>query len=225
MRRGRPSLGDVRVDGFTELAYRGDAYEITTRISRQDADNVGFQLRRSADGSRHADAGLTRDYAYLNRAQTGRPDSWKVESRTPVDGTDTVELRILVDRTTIEVFVGDGRYTHSSQVFAPAGDGACPLLHPGGAAVFRDLRITEFADLAQRPARLLADFEGNAWGAGVDGHRVARRDRPDDERPSAAGRRAGRRGPVSPTRSPGRTPRRGSSPRRRSRSTGTRCTS
>lgn len=159
-------LGDVRVDGFTELAYRGDAYEITTRISRQDADNVGFQLRRSADGSRHADAGLTRDYAYLNRAQTGRPDSWKVESRTPVDGTDTVELRILVDRTTIEVFVGDGRYTHSSQVFAPAGDRGLALYTSGGAAVFRDLRITEFADLAQRPARLLADFEGDAWGAG-----------------------------------------------------------
>lgn len=160
------SFGDVAVDGFRELSYDGDAYEVTARVSRQAATNVGLQLRRSADGSRHADVGVTTDYAYLNRAQTGHPDSWKVESRTPFDGGDTVELRILVDRTSIELFVDDGRFTHSSQVFAPPSDRGIALYSAGGEAVFRDLTVTEFADLAQRPARVLADFEGDGWGAG-----------------------------------------------------------
>ena len=162
------NLGDVVVDGFLPLDYQGDAYRVTTRVSRHTAENIGLQLRRSADGSRHADVGVTGTYAYLNRGQTGHPEPTnKLESRTPLpNGTDDVELQILVDRTSIEVFVGDGRYTHSSQVFAPADDRGIALYTSGGAGVFHDLKITEFASVAQRPARVLADFEGTSFGAG-----------------------------------------------------------
>lgn len=161
-------LGDVTVDGFLPLGYEGDAYEITADVTWQTATNIGVQLRRSADGSRHADAGVTAAYAYLNRGHTGYPaGTWKTESRTPfaADG-DRVRLRILVDRTTIELFVDDGRYVHSSQVFAPAGDDGVALYSSGGAATFHDLTITEFGSVAQRPARLIGDFEGATWGDG-----------------------------------------------------------
>ncbi|WP_336626404.1 MULTISPECIES: glycoside hydrolase family 32 protein [unclassified Microbacterium] len=164
-------LGDVTVDGFRVLDYEGDAYEITARVDRQTATNVGLQLRRSADGSRHADVGLTDSYAYVNRGQTGHPGpTHKTESRTPVETADSsdglVDLRILVDRTSIELFVGDGRYTQSSQVFAPASDRGLALYASDGAAVLRDLTITEFGSVQQRPARVLADFESSGWPAG-----------------------------------------------------------
>ncbi|WP_194409351.1 glycoside hydrolase family 32 protein [Microbacterium cremeum] len=164
----RTELGDVTVDGFLPLDYRGDAYQLEADVTWETATNVGLQLRRSSDGSRHADVGVTETYAYLNRGQTGYPaGTWKTESRTPFDGAaDTVHLRILVDRTTIEVFVDDGRYVQSSQVFAPRGDDGIALYTAGGHATFRDLTITEFASVAQRPARLLADFEGATWGEG-----------------------------------------------------------
>ncbi|MFE5407244.1 glycoside hydrolase family 32 protein [Microbacterium sp. NPDC056569] len=164
----RTDLGDVTVDGFLPLAYDGDAYQVEADVTWETATNIGLQLRRSADGTRHADVGVTGAYAYLNRGQTGHPaGTWKTESRTPFDGAaGTVHLRILVDRTTIEVFVDDGRYVHSSQVFAPVGDDGIALYSSGGAAVFRDLTITEFGSVVQRPARLLADFEGDAWGQG-----------------------------------------------------------
>jgi len=77
-----------------------------------------------------------------------------------------VRLRIVVDRTTIEVFLDDGRYVQSSQVFAPQGDDGVALYSSGGPATFHDLTITEFGSVVQRPARLLGDFEGEAWGAG-----------------------------------------------------------
>lgn len=164
----RTSLGDVAVDGFLPLAYRGEAYQVEAEVSWQTATNIGMQLRRSADGSRHADVGVTESYAYVNRGQTGYPaGTWKTESRTPFDSrAGTVRLKILVDRSTIELFVDDGRYVHSSQVFAPPGDDGVALYTSGGPAVFRDLTFTEFGSVVQRPARLIGDFEGATWGAG-----------------------------------------------------------
>lgn len=161
-------FGDITVDGFLPLAYQGDAYEISADVTWKTATNVGLQLRRSTDGSRHADVGVTGEYAYLNRGQTGHPaGTWKTESRTPFDGDKgMVRLRILVDRTTIEVFVDDGRYVHSSQVFAPAGDDGIALYTSNGSATFHDLTITEFGSVAQRPARVIGDFEGSSWGDG-----------------------------------------------------------
>ncbi|MDW4573936.1 GH32 C-terminal domain-containing protein [Microbacterium sp. M3] len=164
----RTELGDVTVDGFLPLAYEGDAYQIEADVTWETATNIGLQLRRSADGTRHADVGVTDTYAYLNRGQTGYPvGTWKTESRTPFPSdADSVHLRILVDRTTIEVFVDDGRYAHSSQVFAPPGDDGIALYTSGGAAVFHDLTITEFGSVVQRPARLIADFEDETWDQG-----------------------------------------------------------
>ncbi|MEV4687320.1 glycoside hydrolase family 32 protein [Microbacterium sp. LWH3-1.2] len=164
----RTELGDVAVDGFLPLAYEGDAYQVEADVTWESATNIGLQLRRSADGTRHADVGVTGTYAYLNRGQTGYPaGTWKTESRTPFDGdADTVHLRILVDRTTVEVFVDDGRYVHSSQVFAPPGDDGIALYSSGGPAVFHDLTITEFGSVVQRPARVIADFEGDSWAQG-----------------------------------------------------------
>lgn len=164
----RTRLGDVTVDGFVPLSYRGDAYQLEAEVTWQTATNIGLQLRRSADGSRHADVGVTETYAYLNRGQTGYPaGTWKTESRTPFDGSaGTVRLRILVDRTTVEVFIDDGRYVQSSQVLAPPGDDGIALYSSGGPATFRDLTITEFGSVVQRPARLIGDFEGTTWGAG-----------------------------------------------------------
>jgi levanbiose-producing levanase len=142
-------LGDVRVDGVLPLDYRGRAYEIRTRVTWEQAANVGMQLRLSPDGSRHVDAGvyLTGGYAYLNRAYTGNPDTtgrWR-ESRTPFDAARRqVELRILVDNLSAEVFVDDGRFVHSSLVFPEPGDDRLALYTDGGPAVFNDVTITEY---------------------------------------------------------------------------------
>ncbi|CAQ01054.1 glycoside hydrolase family 32 protein [Clavibacter sepedonicus] len=165
-------LGPVRVDGSVVLPYAGTAYQLETEIAWDRLDNVGLQLRRSADGSRHADVGVFRDTLYANRGGTGNPDPTgnKLESRSPFDASaKEVKLRILVDRTTVEVFVDYGEVVHSSQVFAEPADAGIALFTQGGAATFSNLRITEFADLAQRPAHVLADFEGTTAGVGWTG--------------------------------------------------------
>ncbi|MEV3936584.1 GH32 C-terminal domain-containing protein [Glycomyces sp. NPDC049804] len=145
-------LGDLTVDGNVPLDYRGRAYEIRTRATWNQLDNLGMQLRRSPDGTRHADAGvyLAGGYAYLNRGYTGNPDTtgrW-LESRTPFNAArKEATLRILVDNLSVEVFIDDGRYVHSSLVYAQPGDDRLALFTDGGPAVFNDVTITEFSQI------------------------------------------------------------------------------
>jgi levanbiose-producing levanase len=68
-----------------------------------------------------------------------------MESRTPhAAATKRLDLRILVDRTSVEVFVDDGRHVHSSLVFPEGGDDRIALYTDGGPAVFNDFTIIEY---------------------------------------------------------------------------------
>ncbi len=164
------NLGTIGVnDGLVPLAYHGTAYQLDTDVSWTQLDNIGLQLRASADGTRHADAGIYHDYSYLNRRQTGQPDTTgaRGESHAPWNPAKTsAHLRILVDRTTIEMFVDDGRYVHSSEVFADPADTGINLYATGGSATFANTTITEFPDLAQRPAHVVSGFESSAYDPG-----------------------------------------------------------
>jgi levanbiose-producing levanase len=164
------NLGTIQVnDGLVPLAYHGTAYQLDTDVSWTQLDNIGLQLRVSADGTRHADAGIYHDYSYLNRRQTGEPDTTgtRGESHAPWNPAKTsAHLRILVDRTTIEVFVDDGRYVHSSEVFADPADTGVNLYATGGSATFANTTITQFPDLSQRPAHVVSGFEGSSYDPG-----------------------------------------------------------
>jgi levanbiose-producing levanase len=164
------NLGTIQVNGGpVPLAYHGTAYELDTDLSWTQLDNIGLQLRASADGTRHADVGIYHDYSYLNRRQTGEPDTTgtRGESHAPWNPAKTsAHLRILVDRTTIEVFVDDGRYVHSSEVFADPSDTGINLYTSGGSGTFANTTITEFPDLAQHPAELISGFEGASYDPG-----------------------------------------------------------
>ncbi len=141
-------LGDLTVDGTRVLDHRGISYEVSCEITWDRLTGAGLQLRRSPDGNRHIDAGLWGDYAFLNRRATVNPDVSGAcqESRTPFDpSARTVRLRILVDRTSVEMFVDDGRHVHSTEVFPYLIDDRLALFAVGGTAVFRNTVIREFS--------------------------------------------------------------------------------
>ncbi|GAB3299903.1 glycoside hydrolase family 32 protein [Parasphingorhabdus pacifica] len=140
-------LGDLRVEGHRDLPYQGVAYEISAEVTWEQVQNVGMQLRKSGDGTRHVDVGVFGDYVYVNRAATGHPDEtgrW-LESRSSFDpAAKQVRLRVLVDRTTIEVFVDDGPHTHSHLVFPDPADTDVTLFALGGSALFSTVLVREF---------------------------------------------------------------------------------
>jgi levanbiose-producing levanase len=164
-------LGTLAVTGHHVLDVAGAAYEIQADISWDQLSNVGFQLRRSSDGSRHADVGvyLPGGFAYANRGYTGGPSATLRESRTPFDtGRKSVHLRILVDRTTLEVFVDDGKYVHSSLIFPDPEDTGIALYATDGTATFANLTVRRFRPIAPGTGTLTGDFEGGdyrGWSA------------------------------------------------------------
>ncbi|MDT9695206.1 GH32 C-terminal domain-containing protein [Streptomyces sp. P17] len=141
------SLGDLSVEGTRVLDYRGTAYELSCEITWDQLTGAGVQLRRSSDGSRHIAAGIYGDYAFLNRRPTVNPDvsgRWQ-ESKSPFGrAAGTVRLRILVDRTSVEMFVDDGRHVHSCEAFPYLIDTGVALFSIDGRAVFRNTVIREF---------------------------------------------------------------------------------
>ncbi|MQY36359.1 Levanbiose-producing levanase [Streptomyces sp. RB17] len=142
------NLGDLTVEGTRLLDDTGISHELTTEITWSRLTGAGVQLRRSPDGGRHIDAGVWSDYAFLDRRGTVGPDTSgnRQGSRTPFDpGAGRVRLRILVNRTSVEMFVDDGRYVHSSEVFPYLVDDRPALFAAGGTAVFRNTVIREFA--------------------------------------------------------------------------------
>lgn len=141
-------LGTIPVNGQVPLSYSGSTYELSADVSWDTATNIGLQLRRSADGTHHADVGVSGGNVYVNRSQTGNPDGSGryLESRSPI-GKKNVHLRILVDRTTLEVFVDDGKYVHSSEIFPAPEDKGISLYSVGGPAQFSNVEIREFKDI------------------------------------------------------------------------------
>lgn len=143
------SIARLEVTNAATLNIKGDVYEFDADISWNTLKNVGVRFRESADRTRHIDAGIFVEgqNAYLNRAFTANPDaSGKLqESKAPFDsGKQYAHLKVLVDKTTIEVFIDDGKIAFSSQVFPNADDQGITLFTEAGTAVFENIQVKHF---------------------------------------------------------------------------------
>ncbi|MNI66290.1 Levanbiose-producing levanase [compost metagenome] len=65
-----------------------------------------------------------------------------MESTAPFDASKKkVHLKILVDRTSVEVFIDDGSVVYSNAVFPELDDQGITLFSDGGTAVFSNMVI------------------------------------------------------------------------------------
>ncbi|SIR54707.1 Glycosyl hydrolases family 32 C terminal [Peribacillus simplex] len=131
------------------LGFKIDAYQIEADLTWSDFNNAGFRLRESDDQKRHVDVGVfaEENYTYVNRAFTDQPDETNqfVESTAPFDASKKkVHLKILVDKTSIEVFVDDGKAAYSNLIFPHAEDKGITLFSEGGKAIFKNVKVTHF---------------------------------------------------------------------------------
>lgn len=139
-------LGDIALDGAKELSVKAKTYEITCELQWREGvqPNAGIEVRRAAEVGRHVAVGVyvPAPYAYVNRRPTFHPGP--DESKTPFDTSSrSVKLRILVDNTSVELFVNDGRHVHSNRVFHYPSDTGLRLYAYDGGATFKDLTIRE----------------------------------------------------------------------------------
>ncbi len=120
-------------------------------ISWTESPNVGLRLRESKDHSRHLDVGIAAadGYSYVNRSHISNPDQEGVyqESKAPFDTEKKLaHLTILVDKTSVEVFVNDGEVVHSNVVFPHPQDQAISIFAEGGSAKFDNISIKRLSE-------------------------------------------------------------------------------
>lgn len=140
-------LGDIEVDGTLDLDIRSVAYDLTCDVSwSADVHDVGLEVCRARGGSRFVAVGLepASANAYVDRTLTANPTRGR--TRAPWDASGgTATIRLLVDRTSVELFVGDGDSVQTHRVFPLEGDDGIRLYAREGTAVFRDLTVRELA--------------------------------------------------------------------------------
>lgn len=142
-------LGDVEVSGTRDLDIRSLAYDLSCELTWDPAAppaNAGLEVCRAPGGGRHVAVGafLPGPFVYVNRRPTINPTGG--ESQTPIDpSSGRLKMRLLVDRTSVELFVGDGRVVHSHRVFPLEGDDRIRLYAHDGRATFGSLTIRELS--------------------------------------------------------------------------------
>lgn len=144
-------FGDTEVDGHVDLGVHPAAYDLECDIewsvdALTPASEVGFEVCRAGGGTRFVGVGLELGAAtvFLDRTMTINPTQGR--TRAPLDTSrGRVSLRMLVDRTSVEVFVDDGRSVQSHRVFPLRSDDGIRLYARGVSAVFRDLTIRELS--------------------------------------------------------------------------------
>ncbi|KQY43848.1 glycoside hydrolase family 32 protein [Cellulomonas sp. Root137] len=145
--RGQPvRIGSRAIERDTPLPLGGPPYELEAEIETGDAGRVGLRVleSRGADGivEESVEVGYTAadgGQVYLER--TGGVLAGFAVRRSaayrPTDGT--VRLHLLVDASSVEVFVDDGALTGTMLAF-PAGDGqGLSLVSEGGRPRLRSL--------------------------------------------------------------------------------------
>nr|WP_216631474.1 glycoside hydrolase family 32 protein [Bacillus amyloliquefaciens] len=146
------SIEHKQVNGSETLPIKGDTYQLDMDIAWSDIKNAGVRLRESADQSRHIDVGISAEggYAYVNRSFTGQPDKTGAyaESKAPFDGNKgRVHLKILVDKTSIEVFADDGKTVLTNEVFPKHEDQGITLFSEGGSADFQHIEMKHLGSI------------------------------------------------------------------------------
>ncbi|WP_454301047.1 glycoside hydrolase family 32 protein [Salana multivorans] len=96
-------------------------------------DGAGIRVKCSADGSRAVDVLVTPTEIRVDRSRSGCPgDGSLALARAPWRG-GPVDLEILLDRATVEVFADGGRIVLSMVAFAAAEETGVQLVGPAGA--------------------------------------------------------------------------------------------
>lgn len=140
-------LKEIEVNGQKQLEMTGEIYQLETDISWTELDNVGLRLRESSDQTRYVNVGIfiKDNYSYVDRSFTEHPDQQNShsESTAPFPAEQKqVHLKILVDKSSIEVFVDDGKVVQSNLIFPHAVDQGITLYSDGGTAIFKNMTIT-----------------------------------------------------------------------------------
>lgn len=130
LRRPRRSLRDVPVGPEAVEGLSGDALELQLTVELDVEDVVTLGLR-VGEGTR-TDIIVSRDEVVLDRSRSGWTDETEPRMTAAFSPRDIVDIRVLLDRSSVEVFVLGGEQVITSRIFPPEGATGLTLGADGG---------------------------------------------------------------------------------------------
>ena len=126
---------------------RGDSLDLEVEIDPGPASEVALLLRRSADGRQETRVAYDRARATLaiDRERSGAGDRGVHEASLALGAGETLRLRLLLDRSSVEVFAQDGRVVLTDRVYPDAASVGVALEARGGRARLVSLRSWRLA--------------------------------------------------------------------------------
>jgi fructan beta-fructosidase len=155
---GAPPLTDMTVRAGTKEAVAeqvnvGDSYEVDARVDIGNATDFGVRLRMGPGGQQTVVGYDVRQASlYLDRRNSGvtsfHPD-FATRSEAPLSPVDRrwITVRILVDRSSVEVFANDGRAVLTDQIFPNEPSGEISFYVTSGTVTLKSLAVYQLASI------------------------------------------------------------------------------
>lgn len=146
--RGRAlRLRDVSIaEANSEIAaagFAGGSLDLRAEIDVGDARDVGFRVLQGEGEETAVGFARAPDEVYIDRSKSGAVDFHETfpgrHSARLLPAEGSVTLRILVDRSVVEVFAGGGRVVLTDRVFPRPESTALSLFERGGTARLKSL--------------------------------------------------------------------------------------
>ena len=141
LRRKHVHFDDLKLPAAPLHQVSGDCLEIaaTVDLKRTSAQEFGFSLRCSADGAEATRVYYSRAEGKLlvDRTKSGAGDGGIYGAKLSLEHQDTLRLRIIVDRSSVEVFAQEGRVAITNRIYPQASSIGVSSFATGGEAVLK----------------------------------------------------------------------------------------
>lgn len=124
-------------ESFSNEELKGTTYRLKAEIDLEDADQVGFKLRKGDDEETLVGYDTAEQQLFVDRRNSGAVsfhDAFAADKQTaPLDLQDnTLILEILVDRSSVEVFANGGKRSITSRIFPSEASDQIEIFSEGG---------------------------------------------------------------------------------------------
>jgi len=134
------SVVNGEVKSLSDQNISGKAYEIEVEIDPADADVVGLMLRAGEEEYTLVGYDAVKGTTFVDRTQSGESgfsDLFEVRNDAPTRlENGVVKLHLLVDWSSVEVFVGNGEAVLTNRIFPDPENRDIRLFAEGGDATF-----------------------------------------------------------------------------------------
>jgi fructan beta-fructosidase len=139
------SANDQQVDSVLNLSFHGNTYEIDVTIESSASTAEGIKILKSKSEETVLKYNNSNKILSLDRRKSGNvnfsPKFSSVETVAAAPQNGIVNLRILVDKKIVTVFVNKGQSVITDQVFPLENEGGIQLFSEGGKSVFKSVKI------------------------------------------------------------------------------------